>query len=156
MVEISNFGLQKSYIPQKTAENLYKTDSARKSKILYKKNIFFNFFDFSRHARGPPKIFKVHFSKNFKKKFQKWLLWDLSIVEQNKVMSFGESSPEPVETADGFMVGGAIMAPPTMNLSAVSTGSGLGSPKLMTLFLSIIERSKRSHFWNFFLKIFEN
>ena len=48
------------------------------------------------------------------------------------------------------------MAPPTMNPSAVSTGSGLGSPKLMTLFLSIIERSKRSHFLNFFLKIFEN
>ena len=27
-------------------------------------------------------------------------------------MSFGEPSPDPVETADGFMVGGAIMAPP--------------------------------------------
>ena len=48
------------------------------------------------------------------------------------------------------------MAPPTKNPFAVSTGSGLGSPKLMTLFLSIIERSKRSHFLNFFLKIFEN
>ena len=32
MVEISNFELQKSYIPQKKAENVYKTDSARKSK----------------------------------------------------------------------------------------------------------------------------
>ena len=46
------------------------------------------------------------------------------------------------------------MAPPTMNPSAVSTGSGLGSPKLMTLFLSIIERSKRSHFLNFFFENF--
>ena len=27
-------------------------------------------------------------------------------------MSFGELSPDPVETADRFMVGGAIMAPP--------------------------------------------
>ena len=27
-------------------------------------------------------------------------------------MSFGELSPDPVEMADGFMVGGAIMAPP--------------------------------------------
>ena len=33
-------------------------------------------------------------------------------MERNKVMSFGEPSPDPVETADGFMVGGAIMAPP--------------------------------------------
>ena len=46
--------------------------------------------------------------------------------------------------------GGAIMAPPTMNPSAISTGSGLRSPKLMTLFLSRIERSQRSHFLNFF------
>ena len=30
-------------------------------------------------------------------------------------MSFGELSPDPVETADGFMVGGAIMAPPMWN-----------------------------------------
>ena len=44
------------------------------------------------------------------------------------------------------------MAPPTMNPSAVSTGSGLSSPKLMTLFLSRIERSQRSHFSN----VFEN
>ena len=50
--------------------------------------------------------------KKISKKFKKWLLWDLSILERNKVMSFGELSPDPVETADGFMVGGAIMAPP--------------------------------------------
>ena len=31
-------------------------------------------------------------------------------------MSFGEPSPDPVETADGFMVGGAIMAPPPWNI----------------------------------------
>ena len=43
-----------------------------------------------------------------------------------------------------------------MNPSAVSTGSGLSSPKLMTLFLSRIERSQRSHFLNFFWKFFEN
>ena len=35
MVEISNFELQKSYIPQKKAENVYKTDSARKNMIFY-------------------------------------------------------------------------------------------------------------------------
>ena len=83
-----------------------------KIRFFAKKGIFFNFFNFSRHARGPPKIFDVQFSKNFQKKFKKWLLWDLSILERNKVMSFGELSPDPVEMADGFMVGGAIMAPP--------------------------------------------
>ena len=49
-MKFSNFELQKSYITQKKAENVYITDSARK------KEIFFNFFDFSRHAREPPKI----------------------------------------------------------------------------------------------------
>ena len=37
MVEISNFELLKSYIPQKKAENMYKTDSARRSKISCQK-----------------------------------------------------------------------------------------------------------------------
>ena len=67
MVEISNFELQKSYIPQKKAENVYKTDSARKNKIFGKKRDFFQFFDFSRHARGPPENFDVHFFESFKK-----------------------------------------------------------------------------------------
>ena len=43
-----------------------------------------------------------------------------------------------------------------MNPSAVSEGLGLGSPKFLTLFLSIPDRSQRSHFWNFFLKISKN
>ena len=33
-------------------------------------------------------------------------------MERNKVMSFGEPSPDPVETADGFMVGGPLWPPP--------------------------------------------
>ena len=44
MVEISNFELQKSYIPQKKAENVYKTDSARKNKIFLQKKGFFSIF----------------------------------------------------------------------------------------------------------------
>ena len=74
MVEISNFELQKSYIPQKKAENVYKTDSARKKGIFLQKKGFFSIFLI---FRGPPKIFGVQFSKNFKKnskfskKFQK-------------------------------------------------------------------------------------
>ena len=36
-------------------------------------------------------------------------------MERNKVMSFGEPSPDPVETADGFMVGGPLWPPPMEN-----------------------------------------
>ena len=68
MVEISNFELQKSYIPQKKAENVYKTDSARKNKIFCKKRDFFQFFRFFSTCSRAPKIFDVQFSKNFKKK----------------------------------------------------------------------------------------
>ena len=112
MVEISNFELQESYIPQKKAENVYKTDSARKNKNFCKSKDFFQFFwFFSTCSRTPKKFWRPIF-KTFSKKTKKWLLWDLSILERNKVMSFGELSPDPVKTADGFMVGGAIMAPP--------------------------------------------
>ena len=40
-VEISNFELQKCFIPQKNAENMYNGDLARKSKISCKKLDFF-------------------------------------------------------------------------------------------------------------------
>ena len=33
-------------------------------------------------------------------------------MERNKVMSFGEPSTDPVEMADGFMVGGPLWPPP--------------------------------------------
>ena len=39
-----------------------------KIRIFANQRIFFNFFDFSRHARGPPKNFDVQFSKHFQKK----------------------------------------------------------------------------------------
>ena len=46
-VKISNFGLQKCYIPQKKAENIYNKDSTRKSNISYKKKIrIFSIFSF--------------------------------------------------------------------------------------------------------------
>ena len=57
----------------------------------------------------PLKFSKFNFHK-ISKKFPKWLLWDLSNVERNEVMRFGEPSPDPVRTANGFMVVGAIMA----------------------------------------------
>ena len=105
-VKISNFELQKCYIPQKKAQNMYNKDSARKSNISSKKKFFFQFFDFSPNARGPPKIFDVQFSGSFKKQIQKWLLWDLPSIERNKVMNFGEPISIPVETPDCFSSSG--------------------------------------------------
>ena len=40
-VKISNFELQKCFVPQKKAENMYNTDLARKSTIFLKKIDFF-------------------------------------------------------------------------------------------------------------------
>ena len=45
-VKILNFELQKCYIPQKKAENIYNKDSARKIKISCKKIDFFSIFRF--------------------------------------------------------------------------------------------------------------
>ena len=42
----------------------------------------------------------------------------------------------------------------TIYLSIVSTKVGLGSPKLVTLFLSLFDLSQKSHFWNVFFKFF--
>ena len=66
-VKIENFELQKRYIPQNKAENIYNSVSAQKRKKNCKKNKI-KFFWFSRHARGPPEIFDVQFFKNFQKK----------------------------------------------------------------------------------------
>ena len=67
-VKIENFELQKRYIPQNKAENIYNSVSAQKRKNFCKKKYFLKFFWFSRHARGPPEIFDVQFFKNFQKK----------------------------------------------------------------------------------------
>ena len=52
------------------------------------------------------------FFKNFKNKTQKWLSWDHSNINRNKVMNFGGRSSYPAETARPFKVIRAIMAPP--------------------------------------------
>ena len=67
MVEISNFELQKCYVSQKKAENIYNKDSAMKCKICCKEIDFFQFFDFLPNARGPLKYFDAQFSDTFKK-----------------------------------------------------------------------------------------
>ena len=52
-----NFELQKSYIPQKKAENMYNIDSGRKNENLCKKMIFFvNIFNFLEMFYDPQKF----------------------------------------------------------------------------------------------------
>ena len=118
--EISNFELKNCYIPQKKAESMYNKDSTRKSNISYKKIEFFRFFDFSPKARGPLKIFDVQFSEIFKNKLQKWLHWDLSGTEWNKVMDFGEAIPIPLDTADGFTGGRDDLTPPPGGIGLIN------------------------------------
>ena len=66
-VKISNFELQKRYIPQKKAKNIYNSDSTRKSLNFGKKNFFFNFSDFRDMHEDPLKFSTFSFLKNFKK-----------------------------------------------------------------------------------------
>ena len=87
----------------------------KKKYDFWKKNWFLEFLDF--YFKGGPfhvEIVKNKFPffKNFKNKIEKWLLWDHSNMNRNKVMNFGCHCPYPVETARLFMVVQAIMAPP--------------------------------------------
>ena len=96
---------------------MYNTNSKRKSMIFSKKKIFFDIFDFfskggtlwcrNRQKKNFP------FFKNFKNKTQKWLSWDHSNTNRNKVMNFGGRSSYPAETARLFIR--AIMAPSAQN-----------------------------------------
>ena len=64
-VEISNFELQKCYISQKKAENIYNKVSARKSKISCKKIDFFSIFCLM--LEDPPKFLTFNFPTLSKK-----------------------------------------------------------------------------------------
>ena len=70
-IKISNFELQKSFIPQKKANNMYNKDSAIKMRIFAKKD-FFQFFlsIFFTYSRTP-KNFDVQSFKNFEKEVSK-------------------------------------------------------------------------------------
>ena len=105
-VKISNFELQKRYIPQKKAKNIYNSDSARKSVNFCKKKKFFSIFLIFATCSRTPWNFRCSIFQKFQKKSKKWLCWDLSNIERNKVMKFGESSPNPMEMADRFWPSG--------------------------------------------------
>ena len=94
------------------------TIQIQKEKVWFfpKKKIFFDIFDFfskggTLWCRNRQKNF-FPFFKNFKNKTQKWLSWDHSNINRNKVRNFGGRSSYPAETARPFTVVRAIMAPP--------------------------------------------
>ena len=92
------------------------TIQIQKEKVWFfcKKSSFFEIFDFFQRGtlwcRNYQKKFFLFF-KNFKNKPQKWLSWDHSNTNRNKVMNFGGLSTYPAETARLFMVIRAIMPP---------------------------------------------
>ena len=77
---------------------------------FFQKKKFFLIFSIFFPKKSSKKNFP--FFKNFKNKTQKWLSWDHSNINRNKVMNFGGRSSYPAETARPFMVVRAIMAPP--------------------------------------------
>ena len=66
-VKISNFELQKRYIPQKKAKNIHNSDSARKSVNFCKKKLFFSIFPIFATCLRTPWNFWHSFFENFKK-----------------------------------------------------------------------------------------
>ena len=73
-IKISNFELQKSFLPQKKTENMYNKGSARKSKISCKKLYFFQFFSIFATYLRTPRIFNAQFSESSEKKIPKMIL----------------------------------------------------------------------------------
>ena len=99
-VEISNFELYKCYIPQKKAENVYNSDSGRKSTISSKKKFFFRFFQFLRHCRGCQKFSNVQFFEKVLKNSNYGFTGNWQMLRGSKSWSeskFGATSREPHE-----------------------------------------------------------
>ena len=90
------------------------TIQIQKEKVWFfaKRKFFFEIFDFFTLWCQNRQKFFFPFFKNFKNKPQKWLSWNHSNINRNKVMNFGGRSSYPAETAWPFMVAGAIMALP--------------------------------------------
>ena len=108
------------------------TIQIQKEKVWFfpKKKIFFIFSIF--FPKGDPLMSKSSknffpFFKNFKNKTQKWLSWDHSNINRNKVRNFGGRSSYPAETARLFTVVRAIMPPPTLHQNGLY-GLHSGSP----------------------------
>ena len=66
-VKISNFELQKCFVPQKKAENMHNTDLARKVPFFTKNRFFFHFLIFHLRLEDPPKFLTFNFPRFSKK-----------------------------------------------------------------------------------------
>ena len=66
-VKIENFELQKRYMSQNKAENIYNSVSAQKTKNFCKKKKLINFSDFRDMLEDPLKFSMFNFSKISKK-----------------------------------------------------------------------------------------
>ena len=109
------FGIWELYTSKESLEHVQYKFKKKKYDFFQKRIFLLIFLIFFQ--RGDPLMSKLSkknfpFFKNFKNKIEKWLLWDHSNMNRNKVMNFGGHSPYPVETARLFMVIRAIMAPP--------------------------------------------
>ena len=95
------------------------TIQIQKEKVWFyaKKKDFFQIFNF--FSKGGTLWCQNHqkkffpFFKNFRNKPQKWLSWNHSNINRNKVMSFGCRSSYPAEKARPFMVIRAVIPPPS-------------------------------------------
>ena len=103
-IKSSYFEFQKSYIPQRKLKTHEIRIHQEKIRITAKNLKNLNFFQFSWHARGPPKNSVFHFPKILKNIFQKWLYWDKSNGERNKANNFGDASPTSAGSTDKYMV----------------------------------------------------
>ena len=112
IIKSSYFEFQKSYIPQRKLKTHEIRIQLEKIRITAKKS---KNSQFSWHARGPQKISVFRFPKILKNIFQKWLYWDKSNSERNKVTNFGDPSPTHVETTDQCMVPGSYWPMPAWN-----------------------------------------
>ena len=127
--------------------------------IFSKKKFFFNIFNFfskggTLWCRNRQKIF-FPFFKNFKNKTQKWLSWDHSNINRNKVMNFGGCSSYPAETARLFSVIRATMTPlPRIGLrwGAIITGFAGKKVKFSNFsdFCLMLEDRQKFSMYNFY------
>ena len=118
MSKLKIFDTWELYTSKESLEHVQYKFKEKKYDFFQKKK-FFNIFNFfskggTLWCRNRQKKF-FPFFKNFKNKTQKWLSWDHSNINRNKVMNFGGRSSYPAETARPFMVVRAIMAPPVQN-----------------------------------------
>ena len=119
MSKLKIFDTWELYTSKESLEHVQYKFKKKKYDFLKKKFFFWNFWFFSKGGtlwcRNRQKFF-FPFFKNFGNKPQKWLSWDHSNINRNKVMNFGGRSSYPADTVRPFTVIRAIMPPPRIGL----------------------------------------